>query len=199
MNYPSERPALLIIDVQQGLDQLAYWGGNRNNPGAEANIGRLLDRWRALGLPVFHVRHDSVNPNSPLYPGKPGNEIKEVVKPMANESVITKSVNSAFIGTDLEQQLRSAGIRQLVMTGLVTDHCVTTTARMAGNLGFEVFVVEDGTATFDRTGPDGETHPAARVHAIHLASLHGEFARIVRTEEVLTPLNEPLFAPRARE
>ena len=198
MNDPSERPALLIIDVQKGFDQLAYWGGNRNNPGAEANIGRLLERWRARGLPVFHVRHNSVNPHSPLYPGGPGNEIQEVVKPAPGETVLAKSVNSAFIGTGLEAQLKAAGIRRLVITGLVTDHCVTTTARMAGNLGFETWVVEDGTATFDRMGPDGETHPAAQVHAIHLASLDGEFARIVRTDELLTQLDESL-APRTRE
>jgi len=104
--------------------------------------------------------------------------------------VIEKNANSAFIGTDLEQRLRERGIGVVVVTGLTTDHCVATTARMAGNLGFDTYVVSDATATFDREGPDGERYSAEQVHAINLASLHGEFARVISADELLKSLGQ---------
>lgn len=144
--------ALIVIDVQRGFNEPSW--DQRNNPSAEENISCLLDRWRREGLPVFHVRHLSLEEGSPLAPGQPGCEIKEIVRPSENEPVIEKNVNSAFIGTDLETRLREQGIDTVVITGLTTDHCVSTTTRMAGNLGFDTYVVADATATFDRTGPD---------------------------------------------
>lgn len=175
--------ALVIIDVQNGFDDERW--GRRNNPQAEANIARLLEVWRRTCRPIFHVQHLSREADSPLRPGQSGVEIKEVVKPLADESLIQKNVNSAFIGTDFEKRLRQSDYTALVITGLTTDHCVSTTARMAGNLGFDTFVVSDATATFDRTGPDGKLNDAEAVHAISLASLHGEFATITDTESLL--------------
>lgn len=130
-----QNAVLIIIDVQKAFDDPRM--GKRNNPGAEKNIARLLDAWRASGRPIIHVRHDSVEPHSMLRPGQPGNEIKAEAKPKADEPVIGKHVNSAFIGTDLEQRLRKAGQDTVVCAGLTTDHCVSTTARMSGNLGFK--------------------------------------------------------------
>jgi nicotinamidase-related amidase len=192
--------ALLIIDVQQGFDEPAL--GRRNNPGAEGNIARLLAAWRDSGRPVFHVQHLSTDPGSPLRPGQPGVEIKDLVRPRGGEPVIPKRVNSAFIGTDLEARLRQAGIAVLVIAGLTTDHCVSTTVRMAGNLGFRTYLVGDATATFDRVGPDGRPHRAEEVHAISLASLHGEFATVVDTAAALRAAREgpavgaPAASPR---
>jgi nicotinamidase-related amidase len=182
----SENAALLIIDVQRGFDDPS-WGG-RNNPGAEGRIARLLEAWRASGLPVFHVRHLSREPGSPLGAGEPGSEIKEEARPLAGEPVIEKSVNSAFIGTDLEARLRERSINSLVITGLTTDHCVSTTARMAGNLGFKTRVVPDATATFDRTGPGGASYSADHVHEMALLNLHEEFATITPAETLLRGL-----------
>ncbi|NDJ61307.1 MAG: cysteine hydrolase [Chloroflexi bacterium] len=179
----TDNTALIIIDVQDGLDEPRL--GTRNNPDAEGNIVRLLAGWRAQGRPIYYVQHMSTEPNSPLRPDLPGNAIKRIVAPHGAEPVIQKSVNSAFIGTDLEQRLRAAGIQTVVLVGLVTDHCVSTTARMAGNLGFTTFVVDDATATFERSGPDGTTYPAEIVHAVELASLHGEFATVVKTDQLL--------------
>lgn len=175
--------ALLLIDVQQAFDEPGW--GERNNPQAEQRIADLLAAWRRAGRPVLHVQHMSTEPSSPLRPGMPGNAFKPEAMPQAGEPVFRKTVNSAFIGTDLERRLREKDIQRLVIAGLTTDHCVSTTVRMAANLGFEVVVVEDATATFDRTGPDGAHHSAGQMHRLALASLHGEFADVCSTEEVL--------------
>ena len=174
---------LIIIDVQKGLDDARY--GRRNNPQAEANIARLLEAWRKSCRPVFHIQHLSSKADSPLRPGQSGVEIKESVKPLADEPLIQKSVNSAFIGTDLEKRLRQSDYDTVIIAGLTTDHCVSATARMAGDLGFNTFVVSDATATFDRLGPDGKLNDAEAVHMISLASLQDEFATITDTESLL--------------
>lgn len=175
--------ALIVIDVQQGIDD-PFWG-RRNNPRAEKNIARLLAAWRAANAPIYHVHHNSVRPTSPLRPGQPGNDFKPEALPLAGEPVFEKTVNSAFIGTDLEQRLREDGIERVVVIGLTTNHCVETSARMAANLGFDTWVVSDATATHDRTGPDGVLYPAETIHAVSLASLHGEFATVLDTASLL--------------
>ncbi len=185
---------LLVVDVQQGFDDVAYWGP-RNNPGAEANVERLLAAWRAAGRPVAHVVHDSRHPASPLHPGQPGNAPKSEAAPLPGEPVYHKAVNSAFIGTALDADLRRAGVDTLVVVGLTTNHCVSTTTRMAGNLGFETYLVSDATATFDRRGPDGRTFPAALVHAVALGDLHGEFATVVTADALLGALAGARGAP----
>lgn len=179
---PPAGPALLIIDVQQGLDEPRY--GARNNPGAERRMADLLAAWRAAGRPVIHIQHMSVEPGSALRPELPGYAFKAEVLPQPGEPVFQKQVNSAFIGTGLESHLRANGIDELVVIGLTTDHCVSTTVRMAGNLGFTVTVVEDATATFERRGPDGTHYSADLMHRAALASLHDEFATVRTAGEV---------------
>ena len=183
MSLPS-RAALLVIDVQKGLDGPRL--GARNNPDAEQRIADLLAAWRATGRPVIHVQHMSLEPQSPLREGLPGNAIKAEAMPIAGEPLFRKNVNSAFIGTDLEEHLRANGIESLVMVGLTTDHCISSTARMAGNLGFEVTVVEDATATHERRGSDGTHYSADLMHGAALASLHGEFATVRSTHDILS-------------
>ena len=180
----SANAALLLIDVQQGLDHPRW--GKRNNPSAERNIAELLAAWRRTRRPVIHAQHMSREPDSPLRPSEPGNAFKPEALPQ--EPVFQKSVNSAFIGTALEAHLRAQHITTVVLAGITTDHCVSTTARMAANLGFTTIVVSDATATFDRTGPDGDHHSAEQMHRLALASLHGEFAAIRPTREVLAEL-----------
>jgi len=175
--------ALVLIDVQQGFFDPSW--GERNNMQAEANIARLLSAWRRTQRPVFHVHHDSQSPTGCFRPGTTGNLPKAEAAPLAGEPVYHKRVNSGFIGTKLEEDLRAAGIETVVIVGLTTNHCVSTTARMAGNLGFETYVVADATATFARATLDGRLRPAKEVHDAALSDLNEEFATIVTTDAVL--------------
>lgn len=178
----SDRPALILIDIQKGFDNIAWWGGQRNNPDAELRAGDLLKLWREHHLPIFHVQHYSSNPTSLLHETNAGNAFKDIVMPVEGEPIIRKNVNSAFIGTDLQALLDAAGITTLIIVGLTTDHCVSTTTRMAGNLGYETFLVADATATFNKKGIDGQNYPAELIHETALASLNNEFATVVTTD-----------------
>ena len=186
MKLQNQNPALLLIDIQRGLDEEAYYGGNRNNRQAEANAQRILERWRTLHLPIFHIQHSSQHAESPLHRSRPGFAIKDEVKPQDNEPVLVKTVNSAFIGTNLKERLDQSGITTLVIVGLTTNHCVSTTARMAGNFGYNVWLVSDATAAFDSVGINGEKYDAQTMHLTSLASLNGEFAKVVDTEKLLS-------------
>ena len=177
-----ERPALILVDIQRGFDNIEYWGGQRNNPCAEGNASHILQLWRANDLPIFHIQHCSTNPASPLHETNPGNAFKDEVKPLDGETIIRKSVNSAFIGTNLKERLDRGKISKLVIAGLTTDHCVSTTTRMAGNFGFDTFLIADATATFNKKGIGGEGYPAELIHATALASLKDEFATIITSE-----------------
>ena len=178
-----DRAALIVVDVQRAFDDPVW--GPRDNPDCEANVGRLLAAWRERGWPVVFVRHDSVEPGSTLTPGTPGNEFKDVITGEP-DLLVTKQVNSAFYGDpDLGAWLRERDIGAVAICGITTNHCCETTARMAGNLGYEVHFCLDATHTFDRAGPDGVVIPAAEFSRATAASLHGEFATVVRTAEVL--------------
>jgi nicotinamidase-related amidase len=179
------RTALVLIDVQQGIDEAAHWGGNRNNPQAEDNIRRLLEAWRAAQRPVVVVQHCSVEPASPFRPGHSGNPLKAFVQPLAGEKLVQKSATSAFVRTDLDAYLRGQGIDTLVITGFVTNNSVEATARTAGDTGFTTFVVADATACFDKTGIDGKKYDSQLVHTLSLSNLQGEYATIVTAAQLL--------------
>lgn len=180
----SDNPALILIDFQKGFNNVEYWGGERNNPGAEQNAAELLQIWRENDLPIFHIRHCSTNEHSPLNEANEGNEFKDEVEPIAGEPIIKKNVNSAFIGTNLKELLDNKNILKLVIAGLTTDHCVSTTTRMAGNFGYDTYLVADATATFNKKGIDGKNYPAELIHQTALASLNGEFATVATTDAI---------------
>src|SRR5579872_6526279 len=174
---------LIVIDVQKAIDHPSW--GVRNNPDAEKNIAGLLAAWRADGRPLYHVRHDSLEPASHYRPGQPGNEFKPEAAPLAGEPIIVKNTNSAFIGTDLEVKLRASGYKLLFISGVITNNSVEATVRMAGNLGFEVFLIEDACFTFGRKDWNGTLRTADEVHAMSLANMDGEYCTVTKTEAVL--------------
>ncbi|HSR64497.1 MAG TPA: cysteine hydrolase family protein [Xanthomonadaceae bacterium] len=177
------RTALIPIDVQQAFDLPAA-----SNPAMEANGLRLLAAWRAAGLPLIHVRHDSVQAGSPFRPGAPGNALRPGFEPRGDEPLVSKSVNAAFIGTDLDLRLRRLGVERVVLFGLTTDMCVSTSARVAANLGYTTQVVGDATAAFDLIDADGQVVGGRELQRAHLATLHAEFAEVVATDAVVAAL-----------
>jgi len=175
--------ALILIDLQKAIDHPSW--GERNNPDADKNAAALLAAWRATNRPVYHIRHDSIEPASHYRPGQPGHDFKPETQPAGGEAVIAKQTNSAFIGTDLESRLRAAGQTTLVVAGVITNNSVEATVRMAGNLGFDTYLVEDATFTFGRQDWRGTWRTADEVHAMSLANLSGEYCTVVSAADVL--------------
>lgn len=179
----TESAALILIDLQKAIDDPSW--GIRNNPQAEANVARLLALWRAASRTIYHIRHDSLEPQSTYRPGQIGHDFKDVAIPQAGEAVIGKHKTNAFIGTGLENTLRTAGHTTLVIAGVITNNSVEATVRMAGDLGFETYVISDACFTFARKDWDGRLRSADEVHAMSLANLSGEYCTVVRTNDVL--------------
>ena len=173
---PKKPPALICIDIQKGFHDPSL--GKRNHPQAEMFMAELLNFFREKKWPIFHVQHLSHDENSPLRPDRPGVDFMDFARPRDHEMIFKKSVNSAFIGTHLEATLEAKDIQELVIMGFTTDHCVSTTTRMAANLGFKVRISEDAVATFDRVDYLGKRMDAQIIHEAALASLHQEFAQI---------------------
>ena len=176
MRLPADA-VLIVIDMQEAIDDPRW--GPRNNPGAEANIAALIAAWRAERLPLVHIRHDSVEPGSPYAPERPGHRFKPCAAPLEGETVVGKNANSAFVGTGLEDLLDDIGATTLVICGVLTQNSVEATARHAGNLGYQVFVVGDACWAVDKTDLRGRRWLAEDVHALSLAHLEGEYARVV--------------------
>ncbi|WP_036664294.1 MULTISPECIES: cysteine hydrolase family protein [Pandoraea] len=182
-SLPPAGTVLLLIDLQKAIDHPSW--GERNNPDAERQVSRLLVHWRSQGWPVWHVRHDSTHPDSHYRPGQPGHEFKSEAAPMAGEPVIPKRTNSAFIGTDLEDRLRVGSHDTLVVAGVITNNSIEATVRMAGNLGFQTWLVADGGFTFGRTDWNGTARSAEDVHAMSLANLDAEYCTVTTVDALL--------------
>lgn len=174
---------LMIIDMQKGGRDPAL--GTCGQPQAETRAGELLDHWRDQGLPVIHIRHDDMNPDSPYAPGSPGHAFMDEVAPLPHEEVVEKRTTNAFVGTDLMQVLEGYGSTQIVVCGVHLEHCVGTTARMAGNLGFTVFLASDATAALSKTSKDGRQWTADEVHALTLAVLDGDYVKVSDTDALI--------------
>lgn len=174
---------LLIIDMQVGMS----WPepALRNNHEAEAVIASLLEVWRHNKAPVVHVRHMSRTPGSPFWPGQPGAEFQPALAPLPHEHVVEKNVPDAFINSGLERWLHARGETSVVVVGVSTNNSVESTARSAGNLGFQAFVVSDGCYAYAQTDFNGVARSAEDVHAMALSNLHGEYATVLSSEEVL--------------
>jgi nicotinamidase-related amidase len=179
----TNKPALIIIDMQNGINQPKL--GRRNNPHAEDNMAALLAAWRAAHAPIVHVRHISRSPQSIFWPGQSGAEFQERFTPCDEEHVVEKNVPDAFINTGLERWLRVRDIQQVVIVGVITNNSVESTARTAGNLGFNTFVASDGAFTFDKADYSGIVRSAEEVHAMSLANIDKEYATVAMTSNLL--------------
>ena len=180
--------ALVVIDVQQGVNLLQHWGGRtgrRNNPAAEQNIAAVLEAWRRRELPVYFTAHDSLEATSPLKLRLETGRFIKGLEPKPNEPVIAKSANSAFVGTGLEVALRRRRIHRLLFVGFFTNFCVETSVRMANNLGFDTYLAHDACATCNRVGLDGKDHDPELVHALSIASMHREFCTAISTADAI--------------
>ncbi|HEY0063393.1 MAG TPA: cysteine hydrolase family protein [Telluria sp.] len=176
-------PALIIIDMQNCMADPA--AGQRNNPQAEERIAQLLAAWRAHGAPVVHVRHISRSPTSMFAPGQPGAAFQPRFLPLPSEHVVEKNVPDAFVHSGLERWLHVRGISRLVLAGVSTNNSVESSARSAGNLGFQTQVVEDATFAFAQTDYAGTARTADAVHAMSLANLQADYAQIVSAGAVI--------------
>jgi nicotinamidase-related amidase len=174
---------LVLIDLQKAIDDPSW--GVRNNLQAESNVARLLAHWRRKGWPLIHVRHVSRHPESTYRDGQRGVEFKAAAEPLPGEVVVTKHTGSAFIGTDLEARLRRSGAEDVVIVGVITNNSVEATARTSGEMGFRTIVVSDATFTFGGEDFNGHPHSAEEIHAMSLANLSGEYARICTTDQVI--------------
>ncbi|WP_445679276.1 cysteine hydrolase family protein [Radicibacter daui] len=178
---------LLPIDMQRGFDLPGRWPGRWNHQSDERGSA-ILAAWRTANRPLLHVRHDSVEPGSTLRPGQEGNQFRPGFEPLAGEPVVSKSVNSAFIGTDLDLRLRRLGAQSVITFGISTDMCVSTTIRTGANMGWRMVLVADACDCFDLPDERGDIIPAAAVHAAHVATLGFEFCTVITTGELLGAL-----------
>jgi nicotinamidase-related amidase len=182
--FIKKNPALLLVDIQKAFLEKDYPGLIRNNENAEFICGKILKKWRTLDLPIIHVRHSSTNPESKLHKSRPGFEFNDYVTPLETEIVLTKEVNSAFIGTNLENILIKSHIDTLVIVGMTTNHCISTTVRMSGNLGFDTYLISDSTACYNTKGMNGEIIDCNTIYNSALASLQEEFATVIDSKEL---------------
>ena len=185
--------ALLVIDAQKGINDLEHWGGSngrRNNPGAEGHIQTLLDAFRSSGLTVVFTAHDSRQAESPLKLGTPGGEFLDGIAPLPGELVIRKDVNSGFVGTSLEVELRRRSIGRLATVGYFTNFCVESSVRMAANMGYDSYLLPEACATSNRRGFDGIDYDPEVVHNVAVASLNGEFATALLVKDALGLLDK---------
>ncbi|WP_062787748.1 cysteine hydrolase family protein [Aquitalea pelogenes] len=177
---------LLLVDLQCAVDDPSW--GPRNNPQAETVAGALLSAWRQQQRPLCHVRHDSQEDSSTYRPGQAGHAFKPEVIPLPEEWVLAKQTNSAFIGTDLHARLQKMACNTLIVVGVATSNSVEATVRMAGNLGYRVYLPEDACFTFGRNDWAGNWRTADEVHAMSLANLHGEYCQVCHSTQLLAAL-----------
>jgi Amidases related to nicotinamidase len=177
--------ALLLVDIQND-----YFPGGKNElaePIAAAENARLLlDTFRGKHMQIVHVRHESIRPGATFFlPGTPGAGFYDLVNPQEGEVVITKNFPNSFRATELLSMLRDAKIDRLVVCGMMTHMCIDTSVRAAYDHGFEILLAQDACATKDLTF-DGRTIPAEGVQRAFLGAIHGTFAKVIPTEQILT-------------
>lgn len=168
--------ALVMVDCQntyrQGIMQLTHV-----EP-ALLEAQKLLNKARALGIPIIHIQHDA-GPGTPYDIRTNIGAIADEVAPQNGEAVVVKQYPNAFWHTPLEAQLKSLNIEHIVLAGFMTHMCINSTARGAFNLGFKPTVVASACATRSLVGPQGKVIDAQTMHDSALAAIRDLFAVVV--------------------
>lgn len=179
------KTALLVIDVQMALAHDDANGAERSCPQAADNITSLLTTFRERGDAIFHVHHHGTDPDDPFHSDAPGVAVQPFAQPNEGEPVIVKHVSSAFADSTLEDDLRAEGVERVILCGATANHCVESATRAASDLGFDTVYAADAVWAYAVTGPDGVTHSAEQVHSTSLSTVEGEFASVLKTEQIL--------------
>lgn len=178
--------ALIVLDVQKAIDDPRW--NSKNNPDYIDAIAKLLAKFRAANLPVIHIRHEEANPASSFYAGGPGQPFKDEAAPLDGETVITKTVNCAFIGTDLEGHLRNRGITKLIFAGVVIHNSMDVSIRVAHCLGFDVYLPLDATTAIDVIDATGKRFDAQTVFDLYAAVLASEYCQLTNSIDLIATL-----------
>lgn len=174
---------LIVINAQNGLLDATNEG--RNNLEAEKNIARILEYWRTKERRIFHVKHVSDKAESIFFRQSDGCNFLKSAQPKENEIVIEKTKSSAFAGTNLESALNKESVSNVVLVGFTASECIDATAKDAAAMGYNAFVVGDGTATFDLRDQSGKLIKADRIHRLTLININAFYAKVVSTDDVL--------------
>jgi len=173
---------LVLIDLQY-----EYLAGPIALPDARAaiaNTAKLLARARAAGTSIFHVAHKG-RPGGLFDRSAERGAIVTELAPLPGEPVIEKGLPNAFAGTDLQAKLAATERKEIILAGLMTHMCVSSTARAGLDLGYRITVDADSCATRDLPDGRGGSIAAATVHEVALAELSDRFAIIARGDDAL--------------
>ena len=175
--------ALLVIDFQN-----EYFTGKMPIPDGMAalnNAKRLIAFADQHKMPVFHVQH--VTPaGTPVF-AIDGDTvaIHKDIQPAAHHTLVQKSSVSVFPTTDIDARLKAAGIKTLIISGLMTHACVAGAARDASPAGYDVIVVSDASATRDIDAPGGGVIAHDVLHRTALTTVADTFGDVLSTNAVL--------------
>ncbi|WP_020063365.1 cysteine hydrolase family protein [Bacillus sp. 123MFChir2] len=179
------KTGLVLIDIQND-----YFPGGRcelhESLRAVENAKEVLDFFREMHLPIFHVQHISVKEGATFFlPNTEGVNIHSHVAPFKNEFVVQKNYPNSFRKTNLLELLQREGIEHLVICGMMTHMCIDTTVRAASDLEFRCTVIEDACTTKDLVF-NNELTQAKHVHTVFMSALDKMFANVIKTTEFLS-------------
>jgi nicotinamidase-related amidase len=185
---PLQQSALLVIDAQQSFTVRPRWA-RRANHAFEANVGALVDAYRAAGLPIFYFLHTDGDAEFAI--DSPHLRLMDFLSPRPGEPVMLKDTRNCFTSTTLQAKLVGLGVRRLAITGIQLEQCCETTARVAADLGYAVDFVVDATDTFPIANTDvpGEELGTDAIIERTVYALRRRFARIVSTATLVGELS----------
>lgn len=195
-DVPVEQSALLVIDAQDSFKAGKRWA-RRNNPEFERNVAALIDAYRTANLPVVFFLHTDgdggFSKESPLF------KLMDFIKLRPGEPVMVKNTRNCFTSTHLQEYLSAKGVRRIGITGIQTEQCCETTARLAADLGFEVDFITEATLTFPIPNLDEPGRELGVEEVVERTeyALRGRFARITTVAQLTKELKAVSPLPKA--